>query len=659
MTQLERYTLYIDGVYFKSSQLLSIGDLCVENERNWKLLVATNTDQTVHKFDRTCFSQLPQSWEIICKWEWMSGRFYSEKSAFAFPGKMIVVLKPCSKSEVDVICLRKGKDICPSLWCKAMKFNIPDFTTSFQVSVADLGRVSTMIAVLPQATRFLHAACPILEEVKDYVVMTVDEHKGQRVHAFDLSFWQQTKPPADSLVGHVWKHPIFEHPTCLKPRDESFIFNRMFNAFWSEVHQSWLVVLMKSYRGIYHHIPRWDVHHGAVLLSHKHTQQTTNNQQSSEIPTEDCSVYGDSSNSPAAKALTIVREAVVRATKECQLSMVAQTHKSNNKRALSPTFKTKDALPNKKKVCTLQHANVDLEFMTPSLDSARRNANMDTLFYDKDGILLTCSEITKTCYIVTKNGSMLDLQNEQLGLFVSGVTQNGTEINRVGKAVDWHISPDDLHVVVKVQWLHPTNTNAKTNLSSFFGDKCSWLPLSSYKGPLMHLPNDVLYDCIPDYVGAYFQYATMLQNQQSTPGTLADYLELYHVQVKSIWRTCIGRYMWTNYLAKAMVFGREPNLSLASNAMSMNVQKWKLTKHKTSRPFFCTACNKRQVGKMSTIAFEKGQKIDVGSTCADRIEDFYKIGVFLRRFRSKPFDSAQRYTFLYDYQTMLNTRFSK
>ena len=179
------------------------------------------------------------------------------------------------------------------------------------------------------------------------------------------------------------------------------------------------------------------------------------------------------------------------------------------------------------------------------------------------------------------------------------------------------------------------------------------LPLSSLKFYCCHLTTRVQEELMPKYklvirewykryswrqVGllrGFFKQAATMQ------ADLYDFLELYYVQDKYVWRTALGTFIWDMYIRPICTFGVKPRMDLVSRVMSMknfDVLPF-LDAQEEYTHITCAACGKADVVSCAEIPDKNGtEKLGFGCVCAERLECLHKIGKAIQDFREANFD---------------------
>lgn len=250
-------------------------------------------------------------------------------------------------------------------------------------------------------------------------------------------------------------------------------------------------------------------------------------------------------------------------------------------------------------------------------------------------------------FVITPDGEVCAKHGNRFGMYAYLGEDENTHY-APGRPRDFVSSHGKLAVLV--EWLQITSKLKDAipdSVEEIVLQDHSSLPLTAFCADLSHITDATRKDWMSNYLGSmvgldyvckrptlgmWFVENGLKAHDVSSGANLHDFLEFYHVRPQWIWRTCLGDYIWFQFVCCAVDFGAKPNLKL----VEMMLQTIQFEDCEIPEKTDCDACGKRHVVKNRITLSE--QTLDVGCVCLLRIDYLFRIGKRMRAFRCVAFD---------------------
>lgn len=323
--------------------------------------------------------------------------------------------------------------------------------------------------------------------------------------------------------------------------------------------------------------------------------------------------------------------------------------------------------------------NVDVDHIRFE-DLVAREEFKGYIFYNRHGVMLNGLDFdtlsTSIEFVCLESGEVIYAGQQNLSVFWC-MEADDTEVHAVGKCTKLKLEKD-MTVNATILWLKTGKEyllefkpfeNKDKNLCF---EKEDVLPLKeSFRVQFSHLVRSVQEKLVMDYFTTYQAYNDLdkrdplrrwsyEKHHQSVANDrqmldIYDYLELYHIQDKWLWRSAGGKYIWNTFVQPSITFGVAPRLDLVQELM--NSEYFDDTTHDREL-VSCNACGKQEVVK-NYIQLTKNRTYKFGYVCLERAKYLFDIADHIRRFRARPFDCNELpkfIPFLINLQSTFNSK---
>jgi hypothetical protein len=293
------------------------------------------------------------------------------------------------------------------------------------------------------------------------------------------------------------------------------------------------------------------------------------------------------------------------------------------------------------------------------------NEERELVFYTTNGDEI---DVHKDCFVASDieflvcTGAYAEgvvMSREHPNLIVCGYTEDEGTFSVAPGCVSAFDPPDvsSPEWSVRYAWLVPNadyNPHVHTNIQTATSDsEISSLPVSAILASTRLLPRSAKERLMPNYSGSLRVLETANTMCDETggsarrrraaglfaKGSMHDYLELYHVRYRWIWRTALGEHIMKNFIEPFEQFGnakeqigKAQTLRMISEVMCNTTFDAKDVEREKG---ICDACKlPRVLGSMITFERDKDLFYFVGCDCREKLHYLHKIGRLIRNFRT-------------------------